>query len=56
LFTAHSKINDLEPGRYVALLLHSGSRGMVAWTQQKLIQEADAGLLNSDHDHWHGFA
>ncbi|MGD0411066.1 MAG: RtcB family protein [Verrucomicrobiota bacterium] len=27
LFTAHSKINDLEPGTYVALLSHSGSRG-----------------------------
>jgi tRNA-splicing ligase RtcB len=27
LFTAHSKINDLEPGVYVALLSHSGSRG-----------------------------
>jgi len=26
-FTAHSKINDLEPGVYVALLSHSGSRG-----------------------------
>jgi tRNA-splicing ligase RtcB len=27
LFTAHSKIHDLEPGTYVALLSHSGSRG-----------------------------
>ena len=27
LFTAHSKINDLEPVTYVALLSHSGSRG-----------------------------
>jgi tRNA-splicing ligase RtcB (3'-phosphate/5'-hydroxy nucleic acid ligase) len=27
LFTGHSKINDLEPGTYVALLSHSGSRG-----------------------------
>lgn len=27
LFTAHSKINNLEPGTYVALLSHSGSRG-----------------------------
>src|SRR5208282_1537656 len=27
LFTAQSKINDLEPGTYVALLSHSGSRG-----------------------------
>jgi tRNA-splicing ligase RtcB len=27
LLTAHSKINDLEPGTYVALLSHSGSRG-----------------------------
>jgi tRNA-splicing ligase RtcB len=27
LFTAHSKINDLEPGTYTALLSHSGSRG-----------------------------
>jgi len=27
LFTAHAKINDLEPGVYVALLSHSGSRG-----------------------------
>jgi len=27
LFTAHFKINDLEPGTYVALLSHSGSRG-----------------------------
>jgi tRNA-splicing ligase RtcB len=27
LFTAHSKINGLEPGTYVALLSHSGSRG-----------------------------
>jgi tRNA-splicing ligase RtcB len=27
LFTAHSKINDLEPGTYIALLSHSGSRG-----------------------------
>ena len=27
LFTAHDKINDLEPGTYVALLSHSGSRG-----------------------------
>jgi tRNA-splicing ligase RtcB len=27
LFTAHSKVNDLEPGTYVALLSHSGSRG-----------------------------
>jgi tRNA-splicing ligase RtcB len=27
LFTAHTKINDLEPGTYVALLSHSGSRG-----------------------------
>src|SRR5437762_2419383 len=26
-FTAHGKINDLEPGTYVALLSHSGSRG-----------------------------
>jgi tRNA-splicing ligase RtcB (3'-phosphate/5'-hydroxy nucleic acid ligase) len=26
-FTAHSKINDLEAGTYVALLSHSGSRG-----------------------------
>jgi tRNA-splicing ligase RtcB (3'-phosphate/5'-hydroxy nucleic acid ligase) len=27
LFTTHVKINDLEPGTYVALLSHSGSRG-----------------------------
>ncbi len=27
LFTAHSKINDLEAGTYMALLSHSGSRG-----------------------------
>src|SRR5437870_5028242 len=27
LFTAHSKIHGLEPGTYVALLSHSGSRG-----------------------------
>ncbi len=27
LFTAHGKINELEPGTYVALLSHSGSRG-----------------------------
>ena len=27
LFTAHSKINDLEAGTYAALLSHSGSRG-----------------------------
>jgi tRNA-splicing ligase RtcB len=27
LFTAHSRIHDLEPGTYVALLSHSGSRG-----------------------------
>jgi tRNA-splicing ligase RtcB len=27
LFTAHSKVNDLGPGTYVALLSHSGSRG-----------------------------
>lgn len=27
LFTAHGKIQDLEPGTYVALLSHSGSRG-----------------------------
>ena len=27
LFTTHSKINHLEPGTYVALLSHSGSRG-----------------------------
>ncbi|MGA2751290.1 MAG: RtcB family protein [Verrucomicrobiota bacterium] len=27
LLTAHSKINELEPGTYVALLSHSGSRG-----------------------------
>lgn len=27
LFTAHSKISDLEAGTYVALLSHSGSRG-----------------------------
>jgi tRNA-splicing ligase RtcB len=27
LFTAHDKITDLEPGTYVALLSHSGSRG-----------------------------
>ncbi len=27
LFTAHSKINNFEPGTYVALLSHSGSRG-----------------------------
>ncbi|HPU54655.1 MAG TPA: RtcB family protein [Verrucomicrobiota bacterium] len=27
LFTAHSKIGGLEPGTYVALLSHSGSRG-----------------------------
>jgi tRNA-splicing ligase RtcB len=27
LFTAHGKIHDLEPGIYVALLSHSGSRG-----------------------------
>jgi len=27
LFTAHGKIQNLEPGRYVALLSHSGSRG-----------------------------
>ncbi|MBE0540109.1 MAG: RtcB family protein [Verrucomicrobia bacterium] len=27
LFTSHSKINDLEPGTYAALLSHSGSRG-----------------------------
>jgi tRNA-splicing ligase RtcB (3'-phosphate/5'-hydroxy nucleic acid ligase) len=27
LLTAHGKINDLEPGTYVALLSHSGSRG-----------------------------
>ena len=26
-FTAHGKIHDLEPGTYVALLTHSGSRG-----------------------------
>src|SRR5438093_8264147 len=26
-FTAHGKIGDLEPGTYVALLSHSGSRG-----------------------------
>jgi tRNA-splicing ligase RtcB len=27
LFTAHTRINGLEPGTYVALLSHSGSRG-----------------------------
>ena len=27
LFTAHGKIQNLEPGKYVALLSHSGSRG-----------------------------
>ncbi len=27
LFTSHGKIRDLEPGTYVALLSHSGSRG-----------------------------
>ncbi|HMP84443.1 MAG TPA: RtcB family protein [Verrucomicrobiota bacterium] len=27
VFTAHSKVNDLEAGSYVALLSHSGSRG-----------------------------
>src|SRR6266516_2079876 len=27
LFTAHGKIGDLEPGTYLALLSHSGSRG-----------------------------
>src|SRR5437764_141283 len=27
LFTAHGKIDELEPGTYVALLSHSGSRG-----------------------------
>ncbi len=27
LFTTHEKINNLEPGTYVALLSHSGSRG-----------------------------
>src|SRR5215471_5578501 len=27
LFTAHGKLHDLEPGTYVALLSHSGSRG-----------------------------
>ncbi len=27
LFTSHGKIHDLEPGTYVALLSHSGSRG-----------------------------
>ncbi len=27
LFTVHGKIHDLEPGTYVALLSHSGSRG-----------------------------
>src|SRR5437667_1793414 len=27
LFTAHGKIRDLEPGTYLALLSHSGSRG-----------------------------
>jgi tRNA-splicing ligase RtcB len=27
LFTAHGKIHDLEPGTYLALLSHSGSRG-----------------------------
>jgi tRNA-splicing ligase RtcB len=27
LFTAHGRINDFEPGTYVALLSHSGSRG-----------------------------
>ncbi|PWU12378.1 MAG: RNA-splicing ligase RtcB [Verrucomicrobia bacterium] len=27
LFTAHGKIHDLEPGAYLALLSHSGSRG-----------------------------
>src|SRR6266403_4483952 len=27
LFTAHGRIHDLEPGTYVALLSHSGSRG-----------------------------
>ena len=27
LFTVHSRINELEPGTYVALLSHSGSRG-----------------------------
>jgi tRNA-splicing ligase RtcB len=27
LFTAHAKIRDLDPGTYVALLSHSGSRG-----------------------------
>src|SRR5437763_3607123 len=27
LFTAHGKIHDLDPGTYVALLSHSGSRG-----------------------------
>src|SRR5215471_3172634 len=27
LFTAHGKIHELEPGTYVALLSHSGSRG-----------------------------
>jgi tRNA-splicing ligase RtcB (3'-phosphate/5'-hydroxy nucleic acid ligase) len=27
LFTAHGRIRDLEPGTYVALLSHSGSRG-----------------------------
>jgi tRNA-splicing ligase RtcB len=27
LFTAHTRIQELEPGTYVALLSHSGSRG-----------------------------
>ena len=27
LFTTHNKVNNLEPGTYVALLSHSGSRG-----------------------------
>jgi len=30
LFTAHGKIRDLEPGTYVGLLSHSGSRGIGA--------------------------
>ena len=44
LFTAHDRVNGLEPGAYVALLSHSGSRGTGAAVCDHYSKLATAGL------------
>src|SRR5471030_2834049 len=46
LFTAHGPIQNLEPGTYVALLLHSGSRGTGAAVCDYYSKLAFAGFPN----------